>query len=139
MIHMKQETAWYLIKVLAIIGLVLASYLLYNYIFQPTFQLCYVNSTVNCDAVIKGEVSTTLGIPTALYGFVGYIAIFTAAMLKRKNWLLGIATFGMLFCLRITYIELVILKVICPVCVTCQLVMASIFGLATYLKVKKSD
>ncbi len=112
-----------LIYVLSLFGIGLASYLLYSYIFHPSFQPCSINSYINCDAVIKGTVSTLFGIPTALYGLIGYICILIGSITKNRKLILGMATFGVLFCLRITFIEIVQIKVYCPVCLTCQLVM----------------
>ncbi|GIW69412.1 MAG: hypothetical protein KatS3mg101_0159 [Patescibacteria group bacterium] len=71
------------IKVLAVIGVGLALYLYINYLNQPVTTICTINSKVNCDAVISGEVATTLGVPTALYGLVGYMVILIAASLKK--------------------------------------------------------
>lgn len=118
------------IKVLSIIGIFLALYLFYSYLTRPQFQPCSISATINCDAVIKGAVSKTLGIPTALYGLVGYIVILFSAVFKKKKLLFAMATFGTLFCLRITYLELFVIKVICPICLTCQLVMLAIFFLS---------
>ncbi len=135
---MTTETIYKATKILSIIGITLAIYLFYSYLTRPDFQPCYVNSVINCDAVIKGEVSKTLGIPTSLYGLVGYTSILLAAIFRKKRVVLGFAIFGMLFCLRITYIELFQLKVICPVCVTCQLVMLGVFSLAMKLNLQKT-
>jgi uncharacterized membrane protein len=115
---------------LSCFGILLASYLSYNYLFQPTYRLCTISQTVNCDAVISGSVSTTLGIPTALYGLVGYVVILFGAFKNKWKLVLGMATFGTLFCLRLTYIEIFQLKVICPVCLMCQLTMVGILGLS---------
>ncbi len=111
---------------LSCFGVLLASYLFYNFIFQPQFKLCTINQTVNCDAVISGSVSTTLGVPTALYGLVGYLVIIFGALKSKWKLVLGMAIFGTLFCLRLTVIELFQLKVICPVCLMCQLTMVGI-------------
>lgn len=115
------------IKVLSLIGILLAVYLLWQQIFHPAFQPCRVNSTVNCDAIITGAVSKTFGIPTPLIGLVGYITIFIAASLKIKKLVLGMATFGLLFCLWIGFREIFELHVICPVCIGCQIIMISVF------------
>lgn len=118
-------------------GILLASYLLYSFLFHPAFQPCSINATVNCDAVIKGEVSTLFGIPTALYGLLGYVMIFFAALFKQKKLILGVSLFGLLFCLRITIIELFFIKVYCPVCLLCQLDMVILFIASLYLLRKK--
>ena len=118
------------IKVLSLIGILLAVYLLVEQIFRPAFQLCNINSRVNCNAIISGSVSKTLGLPTPLYGLIGFIVIFFAAVSQRKKLALAMATFGLLFCLWIAYQELFLLHVICPVCIGSQLIMIMVFSLA---------
>lgn len=128
--RIKQDRSLLIIRIFAVIGVALAVYLLYSYLFRPSFQPCSINAQVNCDAIIKGPVSTFLGLPTALYGLVGYIAIFLLSFTKKIKLLLAVALFGLVFCLRITMIEVFSLKVYCPVCLACQADMILIFILA---------
>lgn len=121
------------IKILAGIGIFLALFLLWERYFQPSFQPCNINATINCDAVIDGEVSNTLGIPTPLIGLVGYAIIMIAAFKKNAKLVLGMAAFGLAFCLYIAYRELFQLHVICPVCIACQLDMIAVFILGIVL------
>ncbi|HSA83969.1 MAG TPA: vitamin K epoxide reductase family protein [Patescibacteria group bacterium] len=130
---------YFAIKALSLVGIILAIYLLWQQIFQPTFQPCNINATINCEAIISGAVAKTLGIPTPLYGLIGYLIIFFAAIFHKKRLLLGMASFGLAFCFYIAYVELVILKVICPICITCQLVMLSIFTLSVIINKLKSN
>ena len=129
---------YFIIKALSLIGIILAVYLLWQQIFQPEFQPCYVNATINCEAIISGAVAKTLGIPTPLYGLIGYIVIFFAATFRKKKLLLGMATFGLTFCAWIAYKELFELHVICPICITCQLIMISVFSLSVVINKKPS-
>ena len=125
---------YFWIKVLAIFGLMLGSYLMYEQITMPAWTPCTINATVNCDAVIKGEVSKTLGIPTPIYGLVGYAMILLGAIIKSKKLVLPMAAFGLVFCMYIAYVELFMLHVICPVCIGCQVDMIITFILALMLK-----
>jgi uncharacterized membrane protein len=127
------------IKVLALAGVLVAVYLLWEQIFHPSLQFCNINSTVNCDAIISGKVSRTLGLPTPLYGLIGYVVIFLSSIFQRKKLLLGTATFGLLFCFWIAYQELFLLHVICPACILCQLLMIAIFILAFVVDRGKND
>lgn len=120
------------IRFLSVFGIGLASYLYINYLTQPVVRICTISSRVNCDAVISGEVSTTLGVPTSLYGLIGYVAILIFSLLNKKKWVFGVSLFGTLFCLRITFIEVFILKVYCPVCALCQLDMLALLILSFY-------
>lgn len=121
------------IKVLSVIGILLAVYLLYEQIFHPAFQPCRINSTINCDAIISGAVAKTFGLPTPIYGLIGYIVIFFAAVYKNSKLLLAMAAFGLIFCLWIAYKELFQLHVICPVCISCQLIMITIFSFSVVI------
>lgn len=118
------------VKILASIGIILALFLLWEQFFHPSFQPCRINSTINCDAVISGAVAKTFGIPTPMYGLVGYIIIFFSAIYQKRRLLLGMATFGLLFCLWIAFREIVQLHVICPVCILCDIDIVTVFILS---------
>jgi len=130
---------WKALIILSILGILLATYLFYNFLTKPLVESCYFNSHINCDAVTKGSLSTLFGIPVSLIGLVGYIVILISSIFRKKLLVLGMSAFGMAFCLFITYQELFRIKVICPVCLTCQLVMLAIFLLAIYLNVKPKN
>lgn len=134
---MNKLTLFKVIKYLAVFGVLLAVYLLYEQITKPSWTPCYVNSTVNCDAIISGQVARTFGIPTPLIGLTGYVVIFFAAMLKKSKLVLSMATFGLFFCAYIGYIELVLLHTVCPVCIMCQLTMISVFVLSILVNKKE--
>ena len=135
---MTNERVLMWIKALSVIGIGLALFLLWEQNFHPAFQPCNINSTVNCDAVISGVVSKTLGIPTPLIGLLGYVIILFAAFKKNVKLVLGMAAFGLVFCLYIAYRELFQLHVVCPVCILCQLDMITVFTLGTILKLQRS-
>ena len=126
------------LKVYLVIGIGLALFLLWERFFKPAFQPCNINSTVNCNAVISGQVSDTLGIPTPLIGLIGYVVIMFAAFKKNAKLVLGMSAFGLAFCLYIAYRELFQLHVVCPVCVLCQLDMITVFILGIILNTRKS-
>jgi uncharacterized membrane protein len=126
------------ITILASVGLLLAVYLLWQQIARPAFQPCNVNSFINCEAVISGEVAKTFGVPTPLFGLVGYAIILIAALVQKKSIILGAASFGLAFCLWIAYKELFLLRVICPICITCQIIMITIFSMSIALHKQKN-
>lgn len=132
---LSKNSVWKALICLSILGILLASYLFYNFLTKPLIESCYFNSHINCDAVTKGSLSTLFGIPVSLVGLIGYIVILLCSIFKQKLLVLGMTTFGMIFCLFITYQEVFRLKVICPVCLACQLVMLTVFLLAIYLNV----
>ena len=127
------------IKILAGIGITLAVYLLWEQMFPSKFIPCNINSTVNCNAVISGAVSKTLGIPTPLIGLLGYLVILYSAFKRSARWVLGMASFGLAFCLYIAIRELFQLHVVCPVCIACQLDMITVFTLGIILNIKSRE
>lgn len=126
------------IQAFAVFGILLAVYLLWQQMARPTFTPCTINEAINCNAIIDGPVSKTLNIPTPLYGLVGYVVVFFAAMLRKKRLLFGTSVFGLLFCLWIGFRELFQLHVVCPVCILCQLTMISVFILS-FKALRSSD
>lgn len=112
---------------LALIGIVLASYLFYSYLAPNPPGLCDVSATVNCDAVTKGSLAEFMGVPVSLVGLIGYIVILSASLMKNKKLHLAMTAFGMVFCLRLTYLEIFVEHVVCPVCAACQIIMLVLF------------
>lgn len=124
---------WKLSVTLSLIGILLASYLFYSYLALIPLGLCDISATINCDAVTKGSLATLFGIPVSLVGLIGYIFILYSSLLKLKKLHLFMSSFGMLFCLRLTFLEIFVEKVICPVCLACQLIMLILFILSLKL------
>lgn len=107
----------------ALVGILLALYLYYEYYTRRNFGVCDINSVLNCQPITVGSLSELFGIPVALIGLVGYITIFIAAFFRKFKLAFYMATFGVLFCLRITFLEVFVEQVICLVCMACQIVM----------------
>jgi uncharacterized membrane protein len=119
------------------LGIALALFLLYNYYAYEPSRICSVNYLINCKAVVKGgSLSTLFGVPVALYGLTGYLVLLFAAIFKKTKLVFATAAFGFLFCLRITLLEVFVVKVFCPICLACQSVMLVLFGLSIYLNFK---
>ena len=133
----KDKFFW--VKTLGFFGVLLALFLIWEQNVQTAPAICTINSTVNCDAIISGAVAKTLGIPTPLIGLVGYIFILFGAYKKNTKLILGMASFGLLFCMYIAFKELFQIHVICPVCILCQLDMITVFILAILLNLKNKS
>lgn len=123
--------------VFSIVGITLASYIIYVQIFNPPTTVCYVNEKINCNAVFFGESSKVLGIPTPFYGMAGYILILIASIIKKPVVSFGASTFGFLFCLRLIIIEIFQLGEYCPICMLCQTLMISIM-ISSFLIMKNA-
>ena len=129
----RRERLWRWCIGLSITGIILAAYLFYNFLTKPPVEVCYITSRINCDAVTKGSLATIFGVPVSQIGLIGYIIILFSSIIKNRRLLLYMSAFGMLFCVFITYQEVFILSVICPVCLACQFAMFAIFILSLVL------
>ena len=136
---MDKESLWKLSTALSVIGIFLAVYLLIQYyqVAPGSETICNFNPWVNCSAMTTGSLATLFGIPVAFVGLFGYVFILFSALTKRKGLMLGMSAFGVLFCLRITILEIFFVKIICPVCILCQVVMFVLFGISLYLYFKE--
>jgi len=134
---MKNKITYYFLISCSCIGITLAVFLLYEHYFTIYKAVCYINATFNCYAVTKGSISNLFGIPVPFYGLTGYFAILVASILKAKKTILGIAIGGFLFCIRITFIEVFQIHVICPICIACQTDMFLVLCLSLWLNRKQ--
>lgn len=115
----------------AIAGLAIASYLTIVH-YAGGEPVCAIAH--GCATVQKSSFAEFLGIPVALLGLLGYVAIL-ASLLKDTETsrsvtaLLAIA--GLAFSAWLTYVEIWELEAICIWCVGSAICMALLAGLAT--------
>ncbi len=121
---------------LAIVGLAVSIYMTI-YKLSGNDGMCLGSG--DCSTVNASVFSEVNGIPVAVFGIVGYAAILIAhfyedkmEFLRRNGAMLifGMSLTGFLFTLWLVYVELAILKAICPFCVTSQVAMTLIFIVA---------
>ena len=93
----------------------------------------------DCSTVNASRFSEVNGIPVAVIGVIGYLAILGVHLFEnrspfmRKNATLlifGMALTGFIFTVWLVYIEIAVLKALCPFCVTSQVAMTLIFIIA---------
>lgn len=118
---------------LAILGLIVSIYMT---IFKLTENknMCLGNG--GCSVVNSSKYAEVYGIPVAVLGIVGYLAILGALLLEKRNpffhnngaiLLFGLALVGFLFTLYLIYVELQLIHALCPFCVTSQITMTLLF------------
>ena len=121
---------------LVIIGLAVSIYMT---IFKITGNEGMCLGSGDCSTVNASRFSEVNGIPVAVIGIGGYLAILGIVLLENRNSFLkqngtlmvfGLSLGGFLFTLWLVYVELVLLKAICPFCVTSQVAMTLIFIVA---------
>lgn len=121
---------------LAIIGLGVSIYMTI-YKFTGNDGMCLGSG--DCSTVNASRFSEVNGIPVAIFGVIGYAAILLVSFFEKKIdflkkngdlALFGMALVGFLFTLWLVYVEIALLKALCPFCVTSQVAMTLIFILS---------
>lgn len=111
-------------------------------------QLCDINSTVSCSAVIGSSYGEIASIPLGAYGMTYFAIIISAAIMPKmaqinRKWLSfwesTIAAVGFVSVCALVYISYFKLQMVCPTCTITQaiVVVYSITKLIQFIKVKK--
>ena len=118
---------------LSLLGCALAGYLSWTTLAGGSVQGCSAGS--GCDVVLSSRWATLLGLPTAFWGLLTYLALAAIAFNARadQQWRLGwtVAFFGVLYSVYLTTVSLTILHAACPYCLTSLTLMTVIFALVT--------
>ena len=112
-----------LIAVLALAGAVVSSVSLHHHYGTSKTSYCDLGESFNCDIVNRSTYSAIFGVPVALIGIAGYLALLTLATFYRSHAetpaiLLIASAAGMGFALYLTYIEGFVLAAWCILCLT---------------------
>lgn len=135
--------------VLAVIGLLVAAYMT---IYKWTNNNVMCLGSGDCGTVNASKYSEVNGIPVALIGFLGYASILGVLVLEKRKVFLaefieenatlltfGLALTGFLFTLWLIYVEVALIKALCPFCLTSQVVMTIIFILSIIRLVRQPN
>jgi uncharacterized membrane protein len=100
----------------------------------------------DCSTVNASRYSEVNGIPVAAIGILGYLSILVVLYFENRNsffkqngtlLIFGMALTGFLFSVWLIYVEVALLKAICPFCVTSQVSMTLIFILSVIRLIKQ--
>jgi vitamin-K-epoxide reductase (warfarin-sensitive) len=111
------------IALLAVAGIAVSSVSLAHHYAKSKTSYCDFGETFNCDMVNRSVYSVVMGVPVALIGVVGYLALLALATLYRTKaetpgMLLVGALAGLAFALYLTYVEAFVLAVWCILCLS---------------------
>jgi uncharacterized membrane protein len=121
----------------AVIGLIDSVYLTWIK-FAHQESRCIVGLG-DCFSVNTSRYSTFYGVPVAVFGMIGYLAILALLLLESRKGFweanavlaeFGVALFGVLFSAYLTFLEIVVIHAICPYCVLSAFSMLVIFALS---------
>jgi uncharacterized membrane protein len=138
------------ISVLSLLGIFVALYLLLWKIGVLGELSC---TTSGCETVQTSAYSDFLGVPVALYGVVGFVALFVVSLVGlQPRWLerreptilvTALSGVGVVFSAYLTYLEASVIHAWCQWCVASAVIIAVIFalsllGLLTWQKSKNA-
>ncbi|HKN36083.1 MAG TPA: vitamin K epoxide reductase family protein [Terriglobales bacterium] len=126
------------IALLAVAGVGVSSVSLAHHYAKSKTSYCDFGETFNCDMVNRSVYSVVMGVPVALIGVVGYLALLAMATVYRSKaetpaMLLIGALAGLAFALYLTYVEALVLAVWCILCLSSFTLIFAIALLSTIL------
>jgi vitamin-K-epoxide reductase (warfarin-sensitive) len=127
---------WLLLALLAVAGVAVSSVSLAQHYGTSKTAYCDFGDSFNCDIVNRSSYSSIMGIPVALIGLMGYLALLALSTLYRSRAdtpiiLLVAALAGLGFALYLTYIEAYVLGVWCILCLSSLVVIFCITTLSS--------
>ncbi len=127
--------------VLTAVGLCLAAYLTYVH-YSGVTPPCSIKGNP-CSEVQKSQYSLLIGIPVALIGLLGYIAILGSLLAldgeRARLVTMALVLGGFGFSLYLTYRELFTLHKICEWCVSSAVIMTVLACLAVWRFLRGED
>jgi vitamin-K-epoxide reductase (warfarin-sensitive) len=129
------------IAILAVVGGALSSVSLDLHYRKSKTSFCDFGESFNCDLVNRSEYSTVAGVPVALIGLLGYLALLAFATFYREKAetpgiLLVGSSGGLGFAVYLTYVEKYILFAWCILCLSSLAVIFVITLLSVLLFVQ---
>jgi uncharacterized membrane protein len=125
---------------LSVVGIGVASYLVYVH-YSGNQPICTGGGS--CLKVQTSEWSKLAGVPVALIGLIGYIAIFISLIVPDREETrlatLGFTLIGVLFSGYLTYRELFSIHAICEWCVSSAVIMTVLFICAVVRYLRTED
>jgi uncharacterized membrane protein len=135
---MKEVVLKKIMTTIAILGLIDAAYLTIEKITSNK-AMC-LPGLGDCWTVSTSQYSQVFGIPVATLGFLAYLGILILIIIEdkftaRKDIILqatfGITLSGTIYSIYLTYLEIAVIKAVCPFCVISAIVMFILFVCTT--------
>ena len=141
----KLRTASILLAVLGLLDSIYLGWVKYT----GAYALC--GPIGNCESVNSSQYSEIFGIPIALLGAGAYAVMMVLLLMENRGqvWaefgpmiVFGMSLIGVLYSIYLTYIEVAILKAICPYCVISAIILVVLLilsGIRLSISLGESD
>lgn len=124
---MERLTSAYLIT--AAIGIGLAIYVTIEYL-TLNFNSCNINQFLSCGGVYQSGYTSLFGIPFYFMGLVWFPTVFAIGLASSRvgsrlvtgELLLPLLMVGNVFTIYLWYLELAVIHIVCPLCVSLYVV-----------------
>lgn len=129
---------------LSIIGLLVSIYMT---IYKITSNDAMCVGSKDCSVVNASPYSEVKGIPVAVIGVAGYLALLGVQWLERRpGWFqqngtmvfFALSVTGFLFTLYLIFLEVALIKAYCPFCIASQAAMVLIFLISVIRLIKQT-
>lgn len=130
---------------LSAIGLAISVYMTIYKIWNND-SLCLGSG--DCSTVNASPYSEIYGIPVAAVGVLGYLAILVLLLMETRGSkffaangplaVFGLSVGGFAFTVYLVYLEIYIIKALCPFCVASQAIMTILFVLSLIRVIRQS-
>ncbi|HSR47211.1 MAG TPA: vitamin K epoxide reductase family protein [Anaerolineales bacterium] len=130
------DWSWLGSVALAAIGLLDSIYLTW---IKLADQVASCGGIGDCEAVNASRYAEIAGVPIALFGAAAYLLVLVLLFVERREGtvgeaarfaIFGVTLAGTIYSAYLTYLEIFILKAICPFCVVSALAMLGLFVLS---------
>jgi len=123
---LRQSKAVWAILGLAALGLGISGYLTW-YSYVIAVGVCPLNGYFTCSAVLTSSYSKIAGVPVALLGALWFVAVMPLSVLVSKDdkwlsFLLGWSVLGVAGVVGLQYIQIFLVRSICPLCTSAHIV-----------------
>jgi len=120
---LRAQRLFLIITILAGLGIAVSSVSLQHHYAKSKTSYCDFGESFNCDLVNRSQYSSIAGIPVALIGIAGYLALMALSTLYREKaetpgMLVLASAGGLAFALYLTYVEGFVLQAWCILCLT---------------------
>lgn len=131
-----RDWRWWTSLGLAAIGFIDSVYLTW---IKLADQTASCGSIGDCESVNNSRYAEVAGIPIALFGAAAYLLIILLLVLDRRGGaaseparlaIFGVTLAGTIYSIYLTYLELFVLKAVCPFCVVSAIAILGLFLLS---------